>query len=264
MASLTARLAPCLATARHWSGASLEGGHLASMGIPRGHTAWAYRVGMPRYGAGRLRGMRGVRGTGAPRVGQARAAARLEQGLLQHRHGGGVGLGEDADLCAGGRAGGRVSEESGEESGTGVVGRGGGREATRQGRGIGGTREAEPRLEELWAWCMCGRAACACVRGGALRHSACSGVKCVGPGCSAAAAAIRGRTATSGDLMAIAAAENLLHTCGGRRGPSRAEGVGRQSWSARSGGSGGGCGRGGGRPRAFAAEVGLARAGPSV
>ena len=82
-------------------------------GLSRGLTPWpypwAYPMGVPRYGAGRLyqrlRGMRGVCGTGRPRAWRARAGACLEQRLPQHRHGGGVGLGEDADLCAGGRAG---------------------------------------------------------------------------------------------------------------------------------------------------------------
>ena len=54
-----------------------------------------------------------------------------------------------------------------------------------------------------------------------LRNSACSGVKCVGPGCRASAAAWSARTAKSGDLIAIAAAENLQHTATNSLGTMR-------------------------------------------
>ena len=45
-----------------------------------------------------------------------------------------------------------------------------------------------------------------------MSNSACSGVKWEGDGCSACTAAWSGATAESGDLMAMAAAVNLVHT----------------------------------------------------
>ena len=102
-----------LPTCRQWSGASplLRASSLASMSMPR-HG--------PRAAAGS--------GKGLARVWRGTAGVCLQQWLLQHRHGGGVGLGEDADLWEGGWAGEpvREGERYGVEGVIGVMGRGGG------------------------------------------------------------------------------------------------------------------------------------------
>jgi hypothetical protein len=102
-------------------------------------------------------------GMGRAGVWQRTAGVYLEQWLLQHRHGGGVGLGEDADLWVGGWAGGpvREGEKSGVESGQGSWGavegewgRGGGGVA--EGGGCMVERGGTPRgAMSMYAWCRC-------------------------------------------------------------------------------------------------------------